>query len=330
LFSRYRSAMKRRQFLTTASAMAAIMATNSPALGAQANSAKQPAIDAEWYRKSRRFANLPMSRVAYAERGRGPAALFVHGYPLNNYQWRGALERLHKHRRCIAPDVMSLGHTETPQGQPITPLTQAAMLAALLDLLHIDAVDLVGNDSGGLVSQVFVAKYPQRVRSLLLTNCDVDENNPPAGFLPLIEIAKRGTLVDRFFVPQLNDKNLARGPKGVGSVYSYPDKLADETVEIYLRPLVENERKKAQVSEYTVALGQNVLVPVREQLRAWKGPARIVWGLKDSLFGVQWAEWLDKNLPGSRGVRKVEDANLFFPEEMPDLIADECTKLWGV
>jgi hypothetical protein len=26
-------------------------------------------------------------------------------------------------------------------------------------------------------------------------------------------------------------------------------------------------------------------------------------------------------LPGSRGVRRLEDANLFFPEEMPDIIA---------
>src|SRR5262249_13529943 len=214
--------------------------------------------------------------------------------------------------------------------QPITPLTQTAMLAALLDSLHIDAVDLIGNNSGGLVSQIFAASYPQRVRSLLLTNCDVDENNPPAGFVPLIEIAKTGTLVARFFLPQLNDKNLARGPKGVGSVYSYPDKLSDATIEIYLRPLVASELKKAQVSEYTIALGQNVLVPVRDQLRAWKGPVRMVWGLKDNLFGVQWAEWLDKNLPGSRGVRKVEEANLFFPQEMPDLIADECAKLWGV
>jgi len=322
--------MKRRKFLKTAWAAAAIMATNSRALSAHGNSAKLPTIDAEWYRQSRRFANLPMGRVAYVEHGHGPAALFVHGYPLNSYQWRGALERLHKHRRCIAPDVMSLGHTETLQDQAITPLTQAGMLAALLDSLHIDVVDLIGNDSGGLVSQVFLANYPRRVRSLLLTNCDVDENNPPAGFVPLIEIAKTGTLVDRFFVPQLNDKNLARGPKGVGSVYSYPDKLSDETIEIYLRPLVETELKKAQVNEYTVALGQNVLVPVREQLRAWRGPARMVWGLKDNLFGVQWAEWLDKNLPGSRGVHKVEDANLFFPEEMPDLIAEECAKLWGV
>jgi hypothetical protein len=54
----------------------------------------------------------------------------------------------------------------------------------------------------------------------------------------------------------------------------------------------------------------------------------MVWALKDPFFGVDWAEWLDKNLPGSRGVRRIQGANLFFPEEMPDLIAEEATRLW--
>jgi haloalkane dehalogenase len=306
------------------------MAFSPRAMDASSLSSKREAIEAEWYCKSRRFADLSMSRVAYVERGHGPAALFVHGYPLNGYQWRGALERLHLHRRCIAPDVMSLGFTETPQSQAITPETQVTMLAALLDKLRVDKVDLVGNDSGGLVSQLFVAKYPQRVRTLLLTNCDVDENNPPAAFVPLIELAKTGAFVDKALAPQLADKTLARSAKGLGSVYSYPEKLEDETIDLYLRPLVENPVKKAQVDAYAVALGENVLVPVREQLRAWKGPARMVWGLKDGLFPVQWAVWLDRNLPGSRGVRTIADANLFFPEEMPDLIADEAAKLWGV
>src|SRR4029077_6558259 len=123
-------------------------------------------IGAAWYKQRRRFAGLPMSRVAYVERGSGPAAVFVHGYPLNGYQWRGALERLHAHRRCIAPDVMGMGFTQTPEKQEITPLTQVTMLGALLDALHVDSVDLVANDSGGLVAQLFLAKFPQRVRTL--------------------------------------------------------------------------------------------------------------------------------------------------------------------
>jgi pimeloyl-ACP methyl ester carboxylesterase len=226
---------------------------------------------------------------------------------------------------------MGMGFTQTPEGQPISPITQADMLATLLDSLKVDAVDLVANDSGGLVSQLFLAKYPQRVRSLLLTNCDVDENSPPPQFVPFIEVAKKGAFVDQFLVPQLNDKALARSAKGVGGLaYTYPEKLEDETIEMYFRPLAESPLKKAQVSEYAVSMGTNLLVAVREDLKRWKGPARMVWGLKDALFGVQWAEWLDKTLSGSRGVRRLEDANLFFPEEMPEVIAEEAANLWAL
>jgi pimeloyl-ACP methyl ester carboxylesterase len=75
-------------------------------------------------------------------------------------------------------------------------------------------------------------------------------------------------------------------------------------------------------------MGTNSLVTIREYLRRWRGPARMVWGLKDALFPVKWADWLDRTVPDSRGVRRVEGANLFFPEEMPDLIAEEAAKLW--
>src|SRR5262249_41716089 len=317
--------MRRRHFVKLSGGIAAMAALKPYALAKQAEH-----LDAAWYRQHRRFADLSTSRVAYVERGTGPAALFIHGYPLNGYQWRGALERLHRHRRCIAPDVMGMGFTQTPEAQEISPLTQVTMLGKLLDALRVETVDVVANDSGGLVAQLFLAKFPQRVRTILLTNCDVDTNNPPAGFVPFIQEARKGTMVDRFLVPQLEDKNIARSPGGMGGIaYSFPDQLADETIEMYLRPLTETPLRKAQVSQYAVSMGANLLVPIRPDLKRWKNPARMVWGMKDALFGVEWADWLDRTLPGSVGVRRLEGANLFFPEEFPDVIAEEAMQLWG-
>lgn len=318
--------MTRRDFLkNSATTLPAVVA--APHLIAN----QSTSFDATWYNHNRRFIDLPMARVACIDIGQGPAALFLHGYPLNSYQWRGALERLHIHHRCIAPDLMGLGLTEPHPDQTISPHTQAAMLAALLDHLKIDTVDLVANDSGGITAQIFITKYPTRVRSLLLANCDVDRNSPPAGFLPLVDLASKGTLVDQFFVPQLNDKNLARSPKGLGGLaYTYPNRLTDETLEIYLRPFTTSPLRKQQLNQYTLALGINDLIVLREKLQQWKGPARIVWGLKDPLFPVEWADFLNHTFPNSRGIRRVEGANLFFPEEMPDLIAEEAAKLWHV
>jgi haloalkane dehalogenase len=322
--------MKRRDFLYGSSAMT-VKAALLPLTRTYAKTIDVKPIDAKAFHSSRKFADLSVSRVAYVERGRGQVALFIHGYPLNGFQWRGAIDRLQGHRRCIAPDVMGMGHTQTPAGQTISPETQADMLAMLLDSLHIHAVDLVANDSGGLVAQLFAARYPNRVRTLLLTNCDVDQNSPPPQFLPLIKLAKDGALVDKFIIPQLNDKQLARSAKGMGGIaYTYPENLADETIETYFRPFVENPLTKEQMQQYAVSMEANPLVAIREELRQWKGPARMVWGLKDTLFGVEWAEWLDRTLPGSRGVRRIDGANLFFPEEMPDIIAEEALALWNI
>jgi pimeloyl-ACP methyl ester carboxylesterase len=223
---------------------------------------------------------------------------------------------------------MGLGYTEPVEGQIITPETQVQMLAMFFDSLQIDAVDLVANDSGGLLSQLFVARYPHRVRTLLLTNCDVDRDSPPALFVPLIDLADKTMLIDEFFAPQIADKQRARSSNGLGSAYSFPDRLTDETIEIYLRPLVDNPRRSAQLQQYTSALRTNPLMTIHENLRRWNGPARIVWGMSDPFFSKESANWLDQTLPGSRGVRRIPNANLFFPEEMPDIIAEEAIALW--
>ena len=289
----------------------------------------EPPIDAATFHASRRFAATRFGRIAYVERGRGPAALFIHGLPLNGFQWRGALERLSPWRRCIAPDAMGLGYGEIPPGQDLAPEAQADMLAALLDALSIAAVDLVGSDSGGAIAQLFVARYPGRVRTLLLTNCDVHEDSPPPALRPVIEASRSGTFVDDVLVPQLRDKGRARLASGLGGCcYTNPANLTAEAIDCYLEPLARSPLRKAQFHGYCVALERNPLLAIEPALRRSEVPLRVVWGTGDTIFSPAGPAWLDRTFPRSRGVRLIEGANLFFPEELPDLIAAEARRLW--
>jgi haloalkane dehalogenase len=317
--------MTRREFMEGALAAAAVSGGMT-----KAGARSRHAIDVPAFHKMRRFAELPIGRIAYVEAGHGPVALFLHGFPLNGYQWRGALERLSPHRRCIAVDFMGLGYSEPLESTEITLTSQADMLAAFLDRLKVGKVDLVANDSGGLIAQVFVAHHGERVRSLLLTNCDVDTNSPPAAFTPLVQLAKRPGAAEKIIAPQLADKVLARSDKGVGIAYTHPAVLEDATIDCYFAPIVSSELRKEQFSRYLGAFAENVLVPIRPALAAFSSPARMVWGTADIFFGAEWATWLDKSLPGSRGVRLMEGAKLFFPEEMPEVIAEEARNLWNV
>ncbi|QSQ28564.1 alpha/beta hydrolase [Pyxidicoccus parkwayensis] len=328
--------MQRREFLVAAGALAAGTLAGC-ASGAARGGASTPTggvretLDAAAFRASRRFVDNRFGRIAYVERGTGDAALFLHGFPLNSFQWRGALERLSPYRRCVAPDFMGLGYTEVAEGQSVAAGAQVDMLISLLDTLSIGAVDLVANDSGGAVAQLFVTRHPKRVRTLLLTNCDVEHECPPPAVLPVIEMARKGTYVDAWLAPWLVDKPLARSETGLGGMtYTHPSNPTDEAVDYYLAPLVRSARGQAQVNAYAMALEPNPLAGIEAALKRCTVPTRIIWGTGDTIFSQESADYLDRTLPNSKGVRRVPGAKLFFPEEFPDLIAEEARLLWGV
>lgn len=285
--------------------------------------------DAASFARARQFATTPFGKIAYVANGTGPAAIFLHGYPLNGFQWRGAIDRLRSFRRCIAPDLMGLGYSDVPAAQAITPEAQALMLVALLDNLGVDACDVVANDSGGMIAQLLAMQSPRRVRSLLLTNCDTQDDCPPPSFRPFVALARAGGLADKTIAPALADKSAARSARGLGGIgYSNPLNPTDEALDSYFSPIVSSEKRKTQFDALTIGLGRNALVGSAEKLRTFEGPVRIVWGADDTVFAKSSPGWLDRLFPNSRGVRLVEHAKLFFPEEQPEVIAEEAIALW--
>jgi pimeloyl-ACP methyl ester carboxylesterase len=140
-------------------------------------------------------------------------------------------------------------------------------------------------------------------------------------------MARAGTFVDKWLAPWLADKNLARSAEGLGGqCYTYPTNPTDEAIECYLTPLV---RAPQLVHAYAIGLEPNPLAGVETALKRCSVPTRIVWGMGDAIFSQASPDYLDRILPNSRGVRRVPGAKLFFPEEFPNLIAQEARRLWS-
>ncbi|WP_394824462.1 alpha/beta fold hydrolase [Pendulispora albinea] len=323
--------MDRREFMELA--IGGLAAGALAACGARA--ARGPAAggvttNAAAFGAARRMVETRFGKIAYVERGEGSAALFIHGFPLNGFQWRGALDRLSMYRRCIAPDLMGMGYTEIPDGQSVAAGAQAEMLVAVLDALSISAVDLVANDSGGAVAQILVARHPARFRTLLLTNCDTENDSPPPALFPGIHQARAGRWVDEWLAPQLADKNFCRSEKGLGGgAYTDPARLTDEAIDYYFAPILSSPRRKAQGDAYCAALLPNPLAGIQPLLQRCEVPVRIVWGTGDLVFSAANPDYLARTFPKSRGVRRIPGAKLFFPEELPDIIAEDARRLWG-
>jgi len=321
--------MKRRELLRLSCGWLGAQALAGCAFApAESPPAARASLSAADFDRLRRYARLAQGEVAYVEQGAGSAALFLHGFPLNGFQWRGALAQLAPYRRCIAPDFLGLGWSRAAPGTDLGPDAQAGMLVALLDALGVAQADVIANDSGGAVAQLLAIRYPGRVRTLLLTNCDTEMQSPPAAMAPVIERAKAGRFVDEWLMPWLAEPALARSDLGIGGL-CYADRRhpTDEALRQYFEPLKDAARKDS-MHRYAAALERNALAGTRGQLRRCRIPVRIVWGMADSIFRPDNADFLDQAFGESHGVRRLPEAKLFWPEERPDLIATQARILW--
>ena len=222
----------------------------------------------------------PSGRISYTDQGSGPVALFVHGVLLNGYLWRHQQADLSDVRRTIAVDLLAHGDTEIAPTQDVSVLANAKMLNEFLDALNIDQADVIGNDSGGGICQIFSALYPQRLRSLTLTNCDTHDNWPPEPFKPFVAMVAAGGLPDTLNA-MLSDKSIYRSPSALGPAYERPEAVADDTIETYLRPLVRSPQRTRDVERFVNAFDCRHTVDIEKQLGQVRAPTLIAWATDD-------------------------------------------------
>jgi pimeloyl-ACP methyl ester carboxylesterase len=259
----------------------------------------------------------PSGRISYASAGSGPVALFVHGVVLNKHLWRHQLTELSDIRHCMAVDLLAHGDTEIEPDQDVSVTANAKMLKEVLDVLKIHQVDLVGNDSGGGIAQIFAALNPERVRTLTLTNCDTHDNWPPEAFKPFVDMVRAGGLRDTLNA-MLADKTIFRSAGALGPAYEQPETVTDEDIDTYLRPLVRTEQRTRALQRFVLAFDNKHTRVIELQLRKLQAPTLIVWGTDDVYFPVKWAHWLAETIPGAKPAVELTGARIFFPEERAD------------
>jgi pimeloyl-ACP methyl ester carboxylesterase len=281
-------------------------------------------LEARDFLALRNTVQTPFGDIAYVEQGSGPVALFVHGVLLNGALWRHVIDALRANRRCIAVDILGHGATRMKPGQDLSFASHAAMIEAFLDAMKIDQVDLVANDSGGGISQIFAAEHPERVRTFTLTNCDVHDNYPPEalkGFVALAQNGQIGATIQRVFDDPEFGRNL------LGTAYEHPEQLSRETVEAYLQPWLQGDRAK-DLERFLLEMDNTQNTRIESKLRQLRAPTLIVWATGDVFFDKKWACWLKDTIPGATEVIEVEGAKLFFPEERPAALIEPIRRLW--
>ena len=275
----------------------------------------------------RHTAATRFGEISYLDLGAGPTALFVHGIATNAYLWRHVMDALSGQRRCIAIDLPLHGQSPVTAEQDLSLAALAASLEDFCDVLGLTAVDLVANDPGGAIAQIFAARHPHRLATLTLTNCDTVDNLPPEAFKPMVELAAAGNLAPSAVAMFANLEAAAK--ISFASGYEHLDQIDRDVIRSYLQPCFGTIERARQFERLLVSLEVGDLQAVMPQLRELTVPTLVVWGTGDVFFDVSWAYWLRDTIPGTTRVVTVDGARLFFPEERPMDLVPHLEQHWA-
>jgi pimeloyl-ACP methyl ester carboxylesterase len=274
----------------------------------------------------RHSAATPAGEISYLDIGTGPVALFVHGIATNAYLWRHVIGEVAGQRRCIAVDLPMHGRSPVADGQDLSVGALARVLEDFCATLGLTGIDLVANDTGGAIAQVFAARHPERLATFCLTNCDTSDNLPPEAFKPMVALAATGELAPSA-VALFTDDPAAQF--AFGTAYEDIGRMDPTVLRSYLEPCVGSMERARHFERMLVTLDPFDLVQVTPLLEQLTVPTLVVWGTGDEFFDVSWAYWLRDTIPAAAGVITVDGARLFFPEERPMDLVPHLRRFWS-
>lgn len=267
------------------------------------------------------IASLSAGEVHYRDTGSGSPLVFVHGFGANGLLWDGVVAELGRQAsdvRCIVPDwPMGSAPAAMRADADVSPTGMAALIAELIEQLGLDEVTIIGNDSGGAVSQILVTEHPARISRLVLTNCDCFEKFPPGHFKLLAKLAGlpgAGVVLAN----SMRLRAMRRSPLSYGALTSEP--IDDSILRAWTEPQIRDAGVRRDGIRFFTGARPALTMAAAEKLKALEIPALLAWGTDDRFFTLEDAKRLEATIPDCRLV-EIPGGKTFVPLDRPREVA---------
>ena len=261
---------------------------------------------------------LPQGTVSYSDTGEGPPVVFVHGLLVDGALWRKVTPLLDGAARSIVPDL-PLGSHRTPMNADadVSPHGVARLVGDFLAALDLEDVTLVGNDTGGLISQLVALDHGERVGRLVLTNCDCFEVFPPKEFVPMVKSARVPGAVKAALQP-MRSAAARRTTLAYGGLAR---EIPDEVTAAWIEPARTDAAIRGDLIRFMKAVDKSIAVDAATRLPQLKVPSLVAWAQDDRFFPRELGERLAATLPNAR-LEPVANSRTFVSEDQPEALAE--------
>jgi pimeloyl-ACP methyl ester carboxylesterase len=250
--------------------------------------------------------------------GTGPPVVFVHGLLVNANLWRKVVPRLDGYTR-VTLDLPLGSHLEPmPKDADLRAPALATLIGDAIEALDLSEATVVGNDTGGGLTQILASRRPDRVGAIALTSCDAFDNFPPRFFRNVLAPARIPGAIPIAF-GALHLRPLRRLPIAYGWLTNEP--IDPEAEDSYVLPVLTRGEVRRDLRRVLGGLDPADTLDAAAKLTSWDRPALIAWSGRDRFFPPAHGERLAKLIPGARHVT-IEGARAFSPEDRPERVAE--------
>jgi len=216
----------------------------------------------------------------------GAPLVFLHGIGGGPSLWRGQLDAFGRTHRCMAWEMPGYGHT-APMPETTFPALAEA-LGRLMDRAAAPAAHVVGHSMGGMVALEFAARFPQRVKSLVLSGASAAFGGSTGDWQAAF-IAQR-------------TKPLDEGKGMAGVAPAVVDGLLGDQPDPQARAAAIASMSAIPEAAYRAALQCLVTFDRRDALAGLAMPVLLLAGERDTVAPPALMQRMQAKIPGARYV----------------------------
>ncbi len=253
--------------------------------------------------------------IAYRVFGKGPALVFVHGWPLSGHTFRGLANHLHADFTCYVPDLPGAGQSPPRAGARETFTDFAALLGGFVDAVKLDRFCVAGNDSGGTIARLLAVAMPERVDGMFLFNTETPGRMP--WLVRVLQWVTRLPAAAWMIRQLLNVRAYRNSALGFGGCFEDERLLDGQFFEVTVRPLLQDPSA-------AVSVLRQADLSIVDRLQKMHGeiacPVLCIWGESDRFFPIADARHMVDEWPNAT-LHALPGRRLLVHEESPQEVA---------
>ncbi|MEE9417327.1 MAG: alpha/beta hydrolase [Acidimicrobiales bacterium] len=267
--------------------------------------------------------DIGSSQLGYRKLGDGPDIVFIHGWPLHRETWRHVAAALPNYT-CHLIDLPGSGASITPAATKVSLRGHVDAVVEAIEVLDLDEIVLVGQDSGGMVARFAMDRIGDSVSALILAGTEIPHHHPAV--IDRLQMAAKLPGSASITARLMNTPRIVRSKQVLGGCFFDRDLIeGDFRTEVLDQTFRDKSVVKRQL-EVLASYTSDVVDELAEVHPKIMCPTLLVWGKGDPFFPVGKARKMVEQFGGPTRFEVFDDARLLAHEEHPKRFAALCAE----